>query len=232
MLQSLAKRESIFTTERTVRRIVKYWQETGSIADKESLTRSNNLTKITVGELKALDKLIYRRRETTANTAKNELNLRASTRTVEKYLNKLGWKKISTKFCHFVSEKNHIERFFFCNFCKISKEVFDYSIFLDKCTVMMNKNARTQWFRNSLAGETKSGLRPKYKHAASIHLKGGISRRGRTKLMIFSGMLNGPGFMELADKFWKNLYAPGGAYNPSIICTRYFFHTFGLRNFL
>ena len=48
LLQSLAERESIFTTERTVRRIVKHWQETGSIADKESLTRSNNLTKITV----------------------------------------------------------------------------------------------------------------------------------------------------------------------------------------
>ena len=55
---------SQYLPERTVRRIVNYWQETGSIADKESLTRSNNLTKITVGELKALDKLIYRRRET------------------------------------------------------------------------------------------------------------------------------------------------------------------------
>ena len=51
---------------------------------------------------------------------------------------------------------------------------------------MMYKNARTQWFRNSLAGETKSGLRPQYKHAAPIHLIGGISRRGRKKLMIFS----------------------------------------------
>ena len=85
-----------------------------------------------------MDKLIYRRRETTANTAKNKINLRASTRTVQKYLKKLGWKKIT--------------------------------IFIDECTVMMNKNARTQWFRNSLAGETKSGLRPKYKHVASIHL--------------------------------------------------------------
>ena len=31
---------------------------------------------------------------------------------VQNYLNKLGWKKISTKFCHFVSEKNRIELFF------------------------------------------------------------------------------------------------------------------------
>ena len=32
--------------------------------------------------------------------------------SVQNYLNKLGWKKISTKFCHFVSEKNRIEIFF------------------------------------------------------------------------------------------------------------------------
>ena len=70
------------------------------------------MTKITVGELRALDKLIHRRRETTASTAKNKLNLRACLRSVQNYLNKLGWKKISTKFFHFVSEKNPIERFF------------------------------------------------------------------------------------------------------------------------
>ena len=183
------------------RLIVKHWLEYSSIEDKESLTRTKNLTKITVGELKSLDKLIYRKRELSASQAKNKLNLRACSRTIQNYLNKLGWKKITTKCCHFVSVKNRIERVLFCNFCIITKETFHYSIFIDECTVMMNKNARTQWFRSGLAGETKSGLKPKYKHAASIHLIGGISRRGKTKLMIFSGMLNAPGFLELADEF-------------------------------
>ena len=46
---------------------------------------------------------------------------------------------------------------------------------------------KIKWFNNRLAGETKSRLRPKYKHATSIHLVSGISRHGRKNLMIFSG---------------------------------------------
>ena len=65
----------------------------------------------------------------------------------------------------------------------------------------MDKNARCQWYRSGLAGETKSGLKSKYKHNASIHVIGGISRLGRTKLMIYSGKTNTPGFQELAAEF-------------------------------
>ena len=44
-------------------------------------------------------------------------------------------------------------------------------------------------------------LRSKYKHAASIHILGGISRLGKTRLMIFSGKLNAIGFQQLAEEF-------------------------------
>ena len=201
ILKYFAAKEGIFASTKTFRRICERWRISGVVSDKESLTRSANTMKINEIELNELDQVIVANRETTALQAKNSLNLRASARTVQKYLNRLGWKRIITRFCQFVSTKNRIERVIFCNFCILTGEDFQYSIFIDECTVSMDKNGRFQWYRSGLAGETRSGLKSKYKHAASVHILGGISRSGRTKLMIFSGKLNTQGFQELATEF-------------------------------
>jgi len=95
-----------------------------------------------------------------------------------------------------VSDKNRIERVIFCT---LTNEDFNYSIIIDECTVSLTKNGRFQWHRSGIAGETRSGLKSKYKHEASIHVLGGISKQH--KLMIFSGKLNTAGFKELARKF-------------------------------
>jgi transposase len=65
----------------------------------------------------------------------------------------------------------------------------------------MTKKGRFQWHRSGIAGEIRSRLKPKYKHEASIHILSGISRKGPTKLMIFSCKLNTAGFKELAREF-------------------------------
>ena len=70
--------------------------------------------KITEAELETLDQLIILNKETTALQAKRELNIRATPRSVQNYLNKLGWKKIVIRHCQFVSDKNRIERIIFC----------------------------------------------------------------------------------------------------------------------
>ena len=201
LLKYIAAKEDIFATERTFRRFVKHWTETGSIANKESMTRSVRKMKVTEDELSILDRLILKNKEMSAKKAKDLLKLRASIRTIQKYFKLLGWKKIVTRFCQFVSQKNRIERVIFCNMCKLNKENFDYSIFIDECTVSMTKTGRLQWYRSGIAGETRSGLQSKYKHTASVHVIGGISRRGATKLIIFSGKLNTAGFKLLAGKF-------------------------------
>jgi len=87
--------------------------------------------------------LVENNKNLTTPQIKNSLNLRASTRTVQKYLNRLGWRKIRVKYCQFVSRKNKIERLNFCNFCLLANDSFDFSIFLDECTVMMVHNAPT-----------------------------------------------------------------------------------------
>jgi hypothetical protein len=75
-----------------------------------------------------------------------------STRSIQRYLNrvvwkKMGWKKIRTRRCAAVNEKNRIERIIFAKLYIDLGERFDNSIFLDECTVLMDKNGKTQWYR-------------------------------------------------------------------------------------
>ena len=51
-------------------------------------------TKVWYHELEELDNLVTNNKNLTANQMKTSLNLRASSRTVQKYLNLLGWRKI------------------------------------------------------------------------------------------------------------------------------------------
>ena len=128
-----------------------------------------------------------RKRGCTARKAKRIIGLNVSTRTVLTYLQRLGWKCIKTRYCQYVSLKNRYERFIYCRFCVIGGETFCYSIFLDECTVEMVHESKAIWYRQK-PDEIK--LVGKYQHEASVHILGAISRRGRSKLMIFSGNYN------------------------------------------
>jgi hypothetical protein len=141
------------------------------------LTRSKNKNKITEAELETLDQKIILNKETTALQAKRELNIKGSNRSEKNYSNSSD-QLITT----------------WINMRKLTNEDFNYSIFIDEC-----KNGQFQWNRSGIASETRSGLKPKYKHEASIHVLGGIFRKH--KLMMFSGKLNTAGFKELAREF-------------------------------
>jgi hypothetical protein len=77
-----------------------------------------------------------------------------SSRSIQKYLNKMGWKKIRTR--RIAAEKNRIKRKIFEKLCIDLGERLDNSIFLDECTVLMDKNGKTQWYRK-FPGETRLG---------------------------------------------------------------------------
>lgn len=114
------------------------------------------------------------------------------------YLKRLGWRKINTKYCQFVSEKNRIERIIFCKFSIFTNDCFEFSIFLDECIVQMVHESNSFWYKEG-SGEIK--LVGKYQHEATVNILGAISRRGRSKLMIFKGNLNGEAFQQLCDQF-------------------------------
>ena len=71
----------------------------------------------------------------TAKKLKFNLSFIASTRTICHWINRLGWRKVNTKYCLIVSPVNRCKRFIFACFAKKFGENFDNSIAVDECTV-------------------------------------------------------------------------------------------------
>ena len=147
VLKELASNENIFATELTFRRIIKKWYQTGEIKDKPSRIRGIKCTKITRAELAALDNLIFEDRGISLKRAKDVLRLRPTKNTLGKYLKKLGWRKIKSKYCQFVRTKNRIERVLYATMCQSSNLDYNDSIFIDETTRQACKNSPLQWFQ-------------------------------------------------------------------------------------
>ena len=105
--------------------------------------------------------------------------------------------KVRTRFCQKVSHRAQIERIIFSNLCL---KIYTLQLKNDECTVAIDKNGRTQWFRKC-PGETRLEFKGKFKHAHAVHIIGGILRRGKTKLIIFRRNLNAEFLKELFSVF-------------------------------
>ena len=107
-------------------------------------------------------------------------------------MNRLGWWSIRTKYCQFVTNKNRCERFIYAVVCIRSYERFNFHIFMDECTVELGRHGSSYRFKDA---PDQKKLVGRYAHEASAHIIGAISRRGRTKLFIFTGNLNSQGHL-------------------------------------
>ena len=106
--------------------MVKKLEDSGSVADREALNRDISNTKINTNQLESLDRAIYKKCEITSRTLKHKYRIQASVRTVRRYVRRLGWRKIRTKYCQAVSMKNQVERLIYAKFC--------HKIFIDETT--------------------------------------------------------------------------------------------------
>ena len=94
--QDEAKAEDIFTSTKTLRKWVNRWLNEGTISNKISAERRLKNIKITTDDLLRLDRAVFKKRDLSARLVKTKLNLEMSSRSIQRYLNKMGWKKIET----------------------------------------------------------------------------------------------------------------------------------------
>ena len=118
---------------------------------------------------------------------KDKLNLIASIRSIRRYVNMLGWRRVETKYCQIVSFDNRVKRYIYACCCKIFNESYEDVIDIDECSVIIRlagyKNYRKSSSDILRAAGGKVG-KPKHS-TVKIHLLGGISRKGLTPLVMF-----------------------------------------------
>ena len=87
-----------------IRNLINKYETTGSVCDIVSEARVLSHTKATVRNHNDIEEAVYKDRELTARRLKARFALQVATRTVQRYLNALGWHKIRTKYCQIVSK--------------------------------------------------------------------------------------------------------------------------------
>ena len=75
------------------------------------------------------------------------MGFKPSKSTLGKYLKKLSWWKIKSKYCQFVHTKNRIERVIYANLCQARNLQHHDSIFIDETTRQGSRNSTLQWFQ-------------------------------------------------------------------------------------
>ena len=161
-----------------------------------------NYSKILISDqgVLALNKAVLKNPFLTAQQLQTKLSLTASKRTIRRYLNKLGWKKVRTSYCQVISDENKVKRFTFACLVKLYKDYFEDVLAIDECTVELRNTTYKMW--NKTNGKTKilrtnNGKIGKHKHNLKVHLFGGVSRKGLCPLVIFEGIMYSKDFQNL-----------------------------------
>ena len=154
----------------SVRRFLKRFQERQSFANAPQPGRPNE--ELTAPKLRKM--------------LQEQFGVDFSDSKVKRLRQKLGWVQTGTKYCQLICEANWVKRLEFCMKCLEDNEQFDDVIFTDECSVHMEKHAklcfRRRWEQPKLKGRAK--------HPFKVHIWAGISKRGATRVLIFSGNMD------------------------------------------
>ena len=95
-LQELAAQEGIVAAPNAFRNLINKYEATNSVCDIKSEARALSHTKVTNQQLNELDLAVYNDRGLTARRLRVRFLLQVATRTIQRYLNCLSWRKILT----------------------------------------------------------------------------------------------------------------------------------------
>ena len=133
---------------------------------------------------------------------KETLGLDISVASLSRHKRQLGFPMGNAQKCNTTRDKNLDLRYqFACRMLKANHQLNHY-IFADESTFQTHANRiRGTDIQNYDEKGRKKGKLNKYKtyqpeHPLKVHVWGGISRRGKTKLLIFKGIMDGPFYTE------------------------------------
>ena len=188
----------LHTGERSIYKLLHKEKTTGLISDierpKPAKLLSDEQIRYIDDELAKNDELTARRLRAMLETKWPQMKS-VSLKTIKRTRRRLGWLKSCLKYCQMIREANKELRKQWCELMIADKETFGDVIFSDECTVQPDSHSKL-FFRK--IGQPRK-LKPKPKHPFKVHVWAGISVRGATKLVIFSGIMTSIRYCELLD---------------------------------
>ena len=197
-IRQIFLQEGIKVHKRTLERIYSKFKLNGLLAD---LKRKKKTVKLNKEHKDLIDNLYKINDELTAFDIQKiflkNYDLDVSLSTIKSCCRKLGWKKSGPKYCQVVRERNRVKRLEFAAKCLRECDKFEDVIFTDESSIWLEKHAKLCFRKYNEPPKLKA----KAKHRFKVHVWAGISRRGKTGLLIFTGIMEKNYFVhEILEK--------------------------------
>ena len=111
--------------------------------------------------------------------------LSMSVSTVERARRELGWVVTVPKYCQLIRIANKEKRKEWCVRMLETEEDFHDVIFTDESSIQLETHRKRCYRRK----DAPRKLKPRPKHPPKVHVWGGISNRGPTNIVIFTGIM-------------------------------------------
>ena len=121
-----------------------------------------------------------------------ECGLQVSISAIKAARRRLGWKRTGPKYCQVIREPNRVARLAFSERCVEAAETFDDVIFTDESSIWIERHSRICFRKEGMAAK----LKPKVKHPYKVHVWAGISKRGATPIVLFTGIMKSEFYVE------------------------------------
>ncbi len=129
--------------------------------------------------------------------------------TVRRYRALLGWKACRTVHCHSVRPANRIKRLEYCLNLQATglANFWEDCIFTDEASFWLEKHGRITFQKvhrdpHTLKVINTGNVRvEKPKHVTKVHVWGGISVRGPTRICIFTGNMNADFYVQILEGY-------------------------------
>ena len=119
-----------------------------------------------------------------------------SVSTVKRVRRYLGWTSKRTRYCQLISDVNKEKRVDWCLDVVLAGDLeFDDVIWSDECSVQLESHRKVTYRKEGQPSKMVS--RPK--HPPKVHVWGGISARGATAVVIFTGVLTATRYTDILD---------------------------------
>ena len=187
--------EDIKVSRKSLYILLKKYQQTSSIADRKKEPRRS------VQHFQFVDEALEGNNELTSRQLHSMLiqkfpGLHVSVATVKRARKNLGWSSKKTRYCAMISEVNKEKRVTWC-MDRIAEGDLELSnvIFTDESSVQLECHRKIAYQKKGQP--VRLAARPK--HPPKVHVWGGISARGATSVVIFTGTLIATRYTRILD---------------------------------
>lgn len=214
-IKAKLEEEGIVVSKTSLCLLIKKFKTTGTVADHRPIPRPRKLKEV---HYRFIDERMSEDDELTAVKLLAKLkdqfpDLSVSINTIKRAKRELGWAAKKTRYCALISESNQEKRVEWCQ-----KQVeegdleFENVVWTDECTVQLESHRRF-CFRKK-GQPVKYRMKPK--HPPKVNIWAGISRRGATQVVIFTGILTATRYVDILEAgllpFLESAYPDGHRY--------------------